>query len=1129
MSLFRTITVCAAAALSLAVSARGPINEKEIPAILGRLSLEQKARLVTGTAASTAAPSHFTPGSAGWTYAIEEYGIPGLNLADGPVGPRINPMPWIATRVVYDENGLPYDAVTGNDSEPDSTQAQWCTAFASTASLAASFDPAAARLQGEIMGDECRVYGVDMLLTPGINIVRNPLCGRNFEYFSEDPVLTGIMAAELVKGVQSQGVGTSLKHFVANNQQTGKKYNDARISQRALREIYLRAFERVIRQAKPWAVMTSYNKIGGTYTQTNPELLIDLLRKEWGYNGLVVTDWTVYRPTDSLIAARTGLIMPGSEKIVTEIIEGVKNGKIKESDLDVCVADVLRLAARSLSANGWEKGTADLAGHSAISRRLAAESMVLLKNNDNLLPLEKGRKIALFGTGAYQSIAGGTGSSNVNKRFVIDIDRGLEAAGYEINEEVRDIYSTYIEAQAALTDNHPECPEWQKISYFRPIIDEMDLAKADNFVKRQARTDDAAVIVISRKSGETADRVVDNDFNLSAAEHTMLRTVSEAFHKRGKPVVVVLNVPGNMEIASWRDMADAIVVAWYPGQECGNAVADVLSGTVAPSGRLPFTIPLHYTDLPSSRNFPFLGQTEGRNFDYTNYEEDIWVGYRYFDKSGREVAYPFGYGLSYTTFDYSPVTISRKGATTTVSTTVTNTGTRPGREVVQLYISAPEVGLIKPAAELKGFAKTRSLAPGESERVTIAVTDDELASFDEANSQWVTAKGTYQARLGRHVGNYIASAPFEIKKDKIRKVANILAPVKPVKAITPAPDALASMSWHPGTDFRILGRCYPDSLPVYSRVPAFLKPTTREELYKLGSHSAGIAIRFRSNSPRIALRWHNIYGNSMSHMADLATRGADLYFLTPDSTWRYLAPAMPYTNPCTSLIIDNMDPEMHEYMLHLPLYDGVDSLEIGIADGSEIAAPAVDSPRASRKPVVIYGTSIAHGATASRPGMAASNILRRELNCETINLGFSANAHIDYEIARMMADVDASVYILDFVPNAFVPEIEEKTEEFVRILRSRRPDVPLIFIETPDFTYTQLDKKSYDYYHTKNLAIKAVYERLRAQGLENTWYISADEIVPADGDGSSDSIHFTDQAYRSYCDRLLPILRDIVK
>ena len=1117
-------------ALAIAVgtcAAQATIREADIPEIVKNLTLEQKARLLVGSIGSDRAPSHITPGAAGWTFAIPSLGIPGVNLADGPVGPRINPMPWISTKVVYDDNGLPHEVVS-DDAAPEGAVAQWCTAFPSTTALAATFDPAAARLQGEIMGDECAAYGVDVLLTPGINIMRNPLCGRNFEYYSEDPLLTGVLASQLVQGVQSKGVGTSLKHFVANNQQTGKKVNDAVMTQRALREIYLPAFERVVREAKPWTVMGSYNKIGGQFTQTNQELTKRLLRDEWGYDGLLLTDWSVRRPTADLLNARTALMMPGEEEIVQEIMQCVADGSVSAAMLDTCVTDVLRMVAKTPSAKGWKPYVPDLAAHSAASRQMGAEAMVLLKNNDRLLPLKAGSRVALFGTSAYQSIAGGTGSSNVNKPFVADIDSGLIAAGYVVDPVLSRLYRTYNSNQAELNDAYPDAPAWQKISYHRPVIAEMDLSGASKMIEGRVGANDAAIIVIGRKSGETSDRRVADDFNLTAAERTMINNVCEAFHAAGKPVVVVLNVCGTIETASWNSLPDAIVLAWFPGQECGNAVADVLSGKVNPSGRLPMTWPVSYYDMSTANNYPYVGQTDGRNFDYTFYEEDIWLGYRYFDSTGRRVSYPFGYGLSYTDFDYSDAKVSRKGDVTNVEVTVTNSGSVPGREVVQLYVSAPEGGLRKPAAELRGFAKTRLLAPGESEKVTVSVPDRDLASFNDSLSRWETAAGQYQARLGRSVGDYIVSLPFTVKKASYRPVADILKPVEKARTMrmNPAvPSPTEDMVWHEVSDFELIGRAYPDSLPLYSRVPAFLKPTTRDALYELGQCTAGMAVRFRSDSPRFALDWQSLYNDNSTNMAVMATRGADLYWLTPEGKWRFLAPARPMGDPTTWLIIENMEPEMREYMLHLPLYDGLTYCKIGVAPDAVIENPVVESPRKDVKPVVLYGSSIMQGSTASRPGMNSSNIIRRELDVETINLGFSANAHIDYEIAEIMADVDASAYVLDFVPNALPWEIYEKTEKFVKILRDRHPDVPLIFVEDPYFTHSQLDKVTKATIDAKNKAIKTVYDKMVADGLTNTYYITTDKLLPADGDGSSDSIHFSDRGFRSYCDTMIPILR----
>lgn len=1116
--------------ISLGLHAAPPtITPKTVDNTVKKLSLEQKARLLVGVGGCESELSHYTPGAAGWTYEIKELGIPSINLADGPVGIRINPLPWQESVVVYDENGLPVASEYKGDGANSDSDAKpsYCTAFPSTTALAATWNRDMARMQGEVMGDEAVAYGVDVILAPGINIMRNPLCGRNFEYYSEDPYLTGILASELINGIQSKGIGTSLKHFIANNQQTGKKANDARMTQRALREIYARPFELVVRQAKPWTVMGSYNKIAGEYTQTNAELMRTLLRDEWGFDGLALTDWTVWRPAEGLLNARCPLIMPGNEERVQEIIEAVKSGKVTEATLDDCVRDVLNLVAKSISAKGWQKSYPDLEAHAAASRQLAGESMVLLKNNDNVLPLANGETIALFGATAYKSIGSGTGSSNVNKSHITDIDKGLLSAGYKINASLADIYRHYIAAQEAVLDNETSCPDWQKVSYHRLVIPEMDINGASALVSRQAKENDVAVIVIGRKSGETSDRSLAGDYDLTPVEVNMIKNVSEAFHAQNKKVVVVLNVCGTMEVASWQNYADAILMAWLPGQECGDAVADILSGKVNPSGRLPMTLPIAYDHNPSSRNYPYIGQQGGRNFDYTEYEEDIWVGYRYFDACKLAVSYPFGFGLSYTDFDYAKPTAKRKGNATEFSVTVTNTGDRAGKEVVPVYITAPKGKMLKPDAELRGFVKTALLAPGESQRVTITVKDDDLASFDEEISSWVTDAGKYTAHIGGYPSNYRSDVSFSIKNAKTRKVNNILAPVKPVNTINPNEEQKAKLKWVDASQFEILGRVYPDSLPIYSRIPAFRKDVTRSDVYELGQHSAGISIRFRSDSPDIYLKWNTIYNNHMTHMADLGTRGLDLYVLTENGKWRYIGPGRPIGNPTIWTATANMEPEMREYMIHLSLYDAVDKLEIGIDKDYTIEQPVAKSPRRG-KPVVIYGTSLAHGATASRPGMAASNILQRELDNEFINLGFSANGKLDYEIAEMMASVDAAVYIMDNIPNSSVDEIYNKTEKFVKILRDSHPDVPLIFIEDPKFPGIPRNKLITEEVNGKNKAIREVYQKMVDAGMKNTYYVEQIHLQPEDGDAFSDEYHYTDIGFRKYCDTLLPILKKIL-
>lgn len=756
-------------------------SDDDISEIVNQLTLEQKARLLVGTVGVNDESSHIVAGAAGWTYPVKKLGIPSINLADGPVGLRINPVSTETARTEYDANGLP---VAGTSATENQGKPNYCTCFPATTALAATWNKSLAYLQGEVMGKEAKSYGVDVVLTPGINIIRNPLCGRNFEYYSEDPFLSGKMASELIKGIQQQGIGTSLKHFVANNQQTGKKYNDARISQRALREIYLKGFEICVKESHPWTIMGSYNKIAGEFTQTNRQLLIDLLRDEWKFDGMVLTDWTVRRPIAGLINARCALNMPGEEDIVEGIIKAVKNGEVTGDALNDCVHDVLRVVLNSVTAHGWQYSAPDLTANARASQDVAEESMVLLKNDEMLLPISTNSGIALYGTSAYQSIAGGTGSSNVNKAYIVDISTGLEHGGYRIDQKLKDIYTGYNASQNKLLDTNADIPDWQRISYHRHVIPEMDLAKGDYTIQQSARSNDLAVIVIGRGSGETSDRQLEDDLNLSGAEKTMIEKVSRAFHAQNKKVVVVLNICGVIETASWRDMADAILIAWLPGQECGHAVSAVLSGQTNPSGRLPVTFPVHYVDIPSSKNYPCLGQVSGRNFDYTEYQEDIWVGYRYFSTSKVPVAYPFGFGLSYTTFDYSNAKIRKVRDGYEISVDVTNSGACSGKEVVQIYVSAPDGDMIHPEVELKTFGKTNLLKPNETQTVRLKFTDYDIASFDEINSQWLLDEGTYKVVIGRASDDAIITRSFNIKKPQVWKVRNLLAPVEPVNKLT---------------------------------------------------------------------------------------------------------------------------------------------------------------------------------------------------------------------------------------------------------------------------------------------------------------------------------------------------------
>ena len=446
---------------------------------------------------------------------------------------------------------------------------------------------------------------------------------------------------------------------------------------------------------------------------------------------------------------------------------------------------VLKLISKSISNKGWEYNEApDLAANAALARRIATEGMVLLKNDRSFLPISQGAKIALFGATAYKSIAGGTGSSNVNKAHITDISTGLEKGGYTLSNRLKGLYTKFVEFQNDLLDKHPESTDWEKLSYNRTVIAEMDLSKAESIIGQEAKNSDIALIVIGRGSGEESDRRLEGDFYLTPEEKFMIENVSSQFHAVGKKVAVVMNVCGVMEMNSWKDEPDAILLAWFPGQECGDAIADVISGKANPSGKLPMTFPIDYFDIPSSRNFPMVRETKsGKNFDYTNYEEDIWVGYRYFNTANKAIVYPFGYGLSYTNFSFGKPKLERKNEKWVATIQITNTGNVSGKETVQLYISAPQTSIQKPSAELKAFGKTRELKPEESETVKLEFTDYDLASFDEANSQWLTSKGEYTLSFGASSKDFRATLPLNISKSRTWKVNNVLRPVEKINVM----------------------------------------------------------------------------------------------------------------------------------------------------------------------------------------------------------------------------------------------------------------------------------------------------------------------------------------------------------
>lgn len=726
----KKVFIALSALAAIACGRPSPTLEDKVEATLAKMTLEEKV-------AMTHAQSKFS--SAG----VPRLGIPELWHTDGPHG--------IRPEVLWDE----WDqAGWTNDS---------CTAFPALINLAATWNPDMALLYGDCIGAEARYRKKDILLGPGINICRTPLGGRTFEYMGEDPYLAGQMVVPYIKGVQQNGVAACVKHFAVNNQEMRRTATNSVVDDRTMYEIYLPAFKAAVQEGGAWAIMGSYNLYNGEFNCHNKKLLCDILKDEWSFDGIVVSDWGGCRDDDQAITNgldiemgtwTNGLRGAASDSyanyhLANPYLERLRDGRATEEELDGKVRRILRTVYRTSMSDTPHYGSFTSPEHFKAARDIAADGIVLLKN-DGTLPLKphKGDRILVVGENAYKMMVVGGGSSNLKTKYeVIPLDALREAF---------DGQADVIWERGYVGDTGTD---YNKVVTGQDLSETRTPEKLLEDALRQAHSAEYVIFIgglnkSKYQDNESTDRL---DITLPYGQDALIEALADATDK-----LVVVNISGSPVAMPWAGKVNAIVQAWYGGSESGHALSDVLTGAVNPSGKLPFTMPLRLDDGPlkTERQYPGVKE-EGKQWWQEYYDEGVFVGYRWYDSKGIAVQYPFGHGLSYTSFDLVNAKARRCGKGFKVSATLKNTGEVPGAEVVQLYINDTEASVERPSKELKGFQKVR-LKPGESRKVEFMVDRQALSFFDVASHTWVAEPGVFHALLGFSSADIKADIPFNL-------------------------------------------------------------------------------------------------------------------------------------------------------------------------------------------------------------------------------------------------------------------------------------------------------------------------------------------------------------------------------
>lgn len=669
-----------------------------IKALIKEMTLEEKANL--------------TVGSSGWTTAaIERLNIPSIFMSDGPHG---------LGKMIDDDEFY--------------TETVKATCFPTASCLASSWNIDLMYNIGEALGLECQANNVDILLGPGVNMKRSPLGGRNFEYFSEDPILAGELGAAFVNGVQSQGVGTSVKHYACNNQEFERRSINVEVNERALREIYLKAFEIIVKKAQPWTIMAAYNRLAGDHCTQNKKLLTEILKEEWKYDGVVISDWGAVKDKIQSVKSGTGLEMPYKSTSAEELLKGVKNGLIKEEEIDNSLEELLNIIFKAVS-HRKENISFDKELHHELAKKAAAESIVLLKNKNNILPLDKNKvkSIAVIGELANEPRYQGAGSSKVN---AIKVETPLKEISRICGDKVQ---CKYVKGYDINDDK----------------INEQLISEA----KEAAKTSEIALLFVGMPENFESEGYDRSHMSLPKSHEQLINEISAV----SENIIVILQ-NGSAITMPWINKAKGILESYLAGQAGGSAVAEILFGDINPSGKLAESFPYKLSDNPSYINFPGDGGC-------VHYGEGLYIGYRYYDKKQMKILYPFGYGLSYTDFEIKNIRVNTKiikGEKLEVSVTVKNIGTRYGKEVIQLYISDRLCSFDRPIKELKGFKKT-DLHPNEEKEVKFILEEDSFSYYNPVVKDWVVESGEFDILIGNSSNNISCKETVTVQGTKVYK------------------------------------------------------------------------------------------------------------------------------------------------------------------------------------------------------------------------------------------------------------------------------------------------------------------------------------------------------------------------